>query len=165
MIWGWERLKSNCFRVFKHLEHSVIYDHLRKDKWLFLGTPAVKVDDLLPCSVHSLLLDAHNVFPMSNAPWDRDRLRGGLYVYVAEGLEREGWMYKIIPSLTWRSGSRANGTVFLFPPFHPFHPPSITSSSAVSSYPSTLCLPVSHSTLYFFSFLFPLLPNIALSLN
>lgn len=87
MIWGWERIEGNCFRVFKHLEHGVIYDHLRKDKWLFLRTPAVKVDNSFHCFVHSLLLEA----PMSFQCW------GGLHVCICcRGFRNGSGIYKVI---------------------------------------------------------------------
>ena len=105
MIWGWERIEGNCFRVFKHLEHGVIYDHLRKDKWLFLRTPAVKVDNSFHCSVHSLLLKARMSFQCG----------GGLRVCICcRGFRNGRGIYKVIPFLIQKSGYRRNAVLFHF---------------------------------------------------
>ena len=105
MIWGWERIEGNCFRVFKHLEHGVIYDHLRKDKWLVLRTPAVKVDNSFHRSVHSLLLKARMSFQCG----------GGLQVCLCcRGFGNGRRIYKVIPFLIQKPGSRGNAVLFLF---------------------------------------------------
>lgn len=138
MVWGEKRKKGNCFRVFEHLEHSVIYDCLRKDKWLFMRTPAVKVDNLFHYSVHSILLNVSSAFTMNDASLDRSyNLGGWFYIHVAEGLGRERWVCKIITFLIQRAGSRENGIYFfLFPPFHPsFLPPSMSFPSFLASLP------------------------------
>ena len=144
MIWGWERIEGNCFRVFKHLEHGVIYDHLRKDKWLFLRTPAVKVDNSFHCSVHSLLLEA----PMSF------QCGGGLHVCICcRGFRNGSGIYKVILFLIQKSGSRGNAVLFLFLSFLLFCLPLLFSSSP-SLLPITARLSFQHfisSFVMFFS--------------
>lgn len=145
MIWGWGRIEGNCFRVFKHLEHGVIYDHLRKDKWLFLRTPAVKVDNSFHCFVHSLLLEA----PMSF------QCGGGLHVCICcRGFRNGSGIYKVILFLIQKSGSRGNAVLFLFlsfcfPSFYSFFlcfspllppsSPSLPDSHFNTSFPLLLC--------------------------
>lgn len=174
MVWGEERIKGNCFRVFEHLEHSVIYDCLRKDKWLFMRTPAVKVDNLFHRSVPSLLLNVSNAFTMNDAPLDRNCNLGDGFIYILQSLGRERWVCKIIPFLIQRSGSIENGVhfFFFFPPFHPvFLTPSMSFSDFLCSLPlfPLLCPPLgSHLKLYFlfiYPFLFFLLPKYSLSLK
>ena len=128
MIWGWERIEGNCFRVFKHLEHGVIYDHLKKDKLLFLRTPAVKVDNSFHCSVHSLLLKARMSFQCG----------GGLHVCICcEGLGMEGGYTK--SSHFWFTSQDLEGMLFFSTSFlSAFLPSSILVSLLFSSSPTLL---------------------------
>ena len=128
MIWGWERIEGNCFRVFKHLEHGVIYDHLKKDKLLFLRTPAVKVDNSFHCSVHSLLLKARMSFQCG----------GGPHVCICcEGLGMEGGYTK--SSHFWFTSQDLEGMLFFSTSFlSAFLPSSILFSLLFSSSPTLL---------------------------
>lgn len=130
MIWGWERIEGNCFRVFKHLEHGVIYDHLRKDKWLFLRTPAVKVDNSFHCSVHSLLLKARMSFQCG----------GGLHVCICCRGFRNGRGYTKASRFWFKSQDIEGMLCFCTSFLSAFLPSSILFSLLFSSSP--ILLPV-----------------------
>lgn len=135
MICIWERLKRNCFSIFKHLEHSVIYDHLRKSKWFFLTTPCNegRLLDPWPCPLITTECYWHVFNEQCSLRQKLGLGEGGVYM-LQMAVENKGEWTKSFHSNSKVSMKREWYSFFSSLPF--ILPPSLFSSFAFSFLPS-----------------------------
>lgn len=148
---------------------SVIYDHLRKDKWFFLTTPYNEGRSLVPwlCPLISTECYWHLFDKQCSLRQTRTWL--GVVYICCRGLRNRRVNGQNPSILIQRSALRENGTFSSLPSLSSFFPSLLHPFFLPLHFsPCRSPLPVSHSTLHFLSFqpfLFPLPPNHALSLK